>query len=186
VYIRNWFWVRVAVVAILVADCAGPASAVNRVQQDPWSPLSFLVGEWEGEGSGKPGQGSGGFTFTADLQGKVLVRKNYAEYPATKERPAFRHDDLMIVYRDDTGKQFHAIYFDSENHTISYGIKAIDSNTVEFLSEASPATPRYRLTYHKTSSDTLSIKFEIAPAGKPDSFATYIEAVCRRKSASAK
>jgi hypothetical protein len=185
VYIRTWFWLRVAVVAILAAGPAGQARTLNRVQQDPWSPLSFLVGEWEGEGSGKPGQGSGGFTFTADLQGKVLVRKNYAEYPATKERPAFRHDDLMIVYRDDTGKQFHAIYFDSENHTISYGIKAIDSNTVEFLSEVDPATPRYRLTYHKTSSDTLSIKVEIAPPGKPDSFATYIEAVCRRKSARA-
>jgi hypothetical protein len=183
VYIRNWFLVRVAVVAILAADYAGQASAINRIQQDPWSPLSFLVGEWEGEGSGKPGQGSGGFTFTAELQNKVLIRKNYAEYPATKERPAFRHDDLMIVYRDDTGSQLHAIYFDSENHTISYAIKVVDSNTVEFLSEAKPATPRYCLTYRKTSGDTLSIKFEIAPPGKPDSFATYIEAVCRRRRA---
>ena len=180
-YIRNWFWLRVAVVAILAAGPAAQARTLNRVLQDPWSPLGFLVGEWEGEGSGKPGQGSGGFTFTADLQGKVLIRQNYAEYPATKERPAFRHDDLMIVYRDDTGSHLHAIYFDSENHTISYAIKAVDRNTVEFLSEANPATPRYRLTYRKTSSDTLSIKFEIAPPGKPDSFATYIDAVCRRK-----
>jgi hypothetical protein len=144
------------------------------------------MGEWVGEGSGKPGQGSGAFSFTTDLQGKVLIRKNYAEYPPTKDRPAFRHEDLMIVYRDDSGSQLHAIYFDSENHTISYGIKTIDSNTVEFLSEVDPATPRYRLTYRKTSADTLSIKFEIAPPGKPDSFATYIEAVSRRKSGSVK
>jgi hypothetical protein len=170
----------------LACSAAGSARTSQGGPQGPWSSLSFLMGEWVGEGSGKPGQGSGAFSFTTDLQGKVLIRKNYAEYPSTKERPAFRHDDLMIVYRNDSGSQLHAIYFDSENHTISYGIKAIDDNTVEFVSEVNPATPRYRLTYRKTSADTLSIKFEIAPPGKPDSFATYIEAVSRRKSGSFK
>ena len=174
-------------IALTVGDSASnSARAAQESPQDPWSSLSFLMGEWVGEGSGKPGQGSGAFSFTTDLQGKVLIRRNYAEYAPTKDRPGFRHDDLMIVYRDDTGSQLHAIYFDSENHTISYRIKAVDSNTVEFLSEANPATPRYRLTYRKTSADTLSIKFEIAPPGRPDSFTTYIDAACRRKAAIAK
>jgi hypothetical protein len=34
--------------------------------------------------------------FQPDLQGEILVRKNRAEYPATKERAEFVHDDLMI------------------------------------------------------------------------------------------
>src|SRR5712692_4440664 len=67
---------------------------------DDWGPLQFLVGQWTGEGGGEPGQGSGSFSFTPDLQGKILVRKNVAEYPPSKEKPAYRHDDLMVIYRD--------------------------------------------------------------------------------------
>jgi len=44
-----------------------------------------------------------------------------------------------------------------------------------------PSSPRYRLTYVKTGSDTLTLRFEIAPPGKPDSFSTYIEAKAKRK-----
>src|ERR1035437_2254222 len=54
-----------------------------------WGPVQSLVGDWTGEGGGGPGQGSGTFSFKPDLQGKILVRRNRAEYPATKERAAF-------------------------------------------------------------------------------------------------
>jgi hypothetical protein len=65
-----------------------------------WGPVQYLMGDWIGEGGGAPGQGSGSFSFKPDLQGKILVRKNRAEYPATKDREAVVHDDLMVVYRD--------------------------------------------------------------------------------------
>ena len=61
---------------------------------EDWGPLQFLVRNWTGEGGGEPGQGSGSFSFTPDLQGKILVRKNVAEYPPSKEKPAYKHDDL--------------------------------------------------------------------------------------------
>ena len=67
---------------------------------DDWGAIQYLVGNWTGEGGGVPGQGVGGFSFQPDLHGKILVRKSRAEYPATKDRPAFEHDDLMIVYRE--------------------------------------------------------------------------------------
>jgi len=183
-YVRNCFYWRVVIAALLVAAWSGAATAVGLVQKDPWAPLSLLLGEWEGEGAGKPGQGTGGFTFSRDLQGKVLIRKNYAEYPSTKDRPAFRHDDLMVAYKEDTSNRIRAIYFDSENHIINYSVAASeDRNSVEFLSDPDPTGPRYRLTYRSAGLDKMSIKFEIAPAGKPDAFATYIEATCRRKHA---
>src|SRR5690349_5925928 len=87
------------------------------------SGLQFLLGEWIGEGGGGPGEGSGAFAFARELQGKVLVRTNYAEYPASAERPAFRHDDLMIVYTDPPSGRPHAIYFDSEGHVIEYAVE---------------------------------------------------------------
>jgi len=90
-----------------------------------WGPLEFLVGNWTGAGGGDPGQGNGAFSFTPDLQNTVLVRKSFAAYPPANGKPAFRHDDLMIVYRDERSHDFRAIYFDSEQHTIQYSVKAL-------------------------------------------------------------
>ena len=146
-----------------------------------WGPLEYLVGEWTGEGGGGPGQGGGSFSFRPDLQGKILVRKNRAEYPATKDRPAFVHEDLMVVYRETPETALHAIYFDSESHTIRYEVQGRpDGGEVVFVSGLEQAAPRYRLTYSRVDQDRVKIKFEIAPPGKPDQFAAYIEAGARR------
>jgi len=146
-----------------------------------WEPLRFLFGEWTGEGSGEPGEGSGSFSFRLELEQKILMRRNRAEYPARQGRPAFSHEDLMIVYKDTGGGRFRAVYFDSEGHVIHYGVRVSeDGRMVQFLSEASGQGPRYRLTYTKTGGDTVRLKFETAPAGKPESFSTYIEAAARR------
>jgi hypothetical protein len=145
---------------------------------DDWGPVQFLIGSWTGEGNGGPGRGAGSFSFTPDLQGKVLVRKSFAEYPAANGKPAARHDDLMIVYRDAASQQLRAIYFDSEEHVIQYSVKSLDGAAV-FATETPPSAPRYRLTYTATSKDELKLKFEIAPPGKE--FATYIEAAASRK-----
>jgi len=149
--------------------------------ENPWTPLSFLVGEWTGEGSGQPGQGSGGFSFLPDLEKNVLVRKNRADYPATKDRPAFSHTDLMIVYREPGAIKLRAIYFDTEGHVIHYTVDpSADGNAVQFLSDASNWNPRYRLTYTKTGPDAVGIRFDVSVPEKPDSFSTYIQATARR------
>ncbi len=56
-----------------------------------------------------------------------------------------------------------------------------DPSSVQFVSDASPSAPRFRLTYRKTGSDAVRVTFEIAPAGKPESFASYLEGSARRK-----
>src|SRR6266849_4941025 len=116
------------------------ALAQQPKERDPWSSLRFLIGEWVGEGGGGPGQGTGVFSFQPDLDGKILVRKNHSEYPATKDRPAFSHDDLMIVYPETAGAPLRAVYFDTEGHVIQYAIGgSADGSSVRFLSDASPA-----------------------------------------------
>ena len=79
------------------------------------------MGEWIGVGSGKPGEGAGGFALHLDLQNTILVRTNYSEFPAIKEKPAYRHDDLMIVYQSGDGSM-RGIYFDNEQHVIHYDV----------------------------------------------------------------
>ncbi len=139
-----------------------------------------MIGEWVGEGGGAPGQGQGGFSFLPDQDGRILIRKNYANYPATKDKPAYSHTDLTIIYQDTGDAKLRAIYFDNEGHTIHYTVApAGDGNSVQFLNEASTLEPRYRLTYLKAGHDQVSLRFEIASPGKE--FSTYIEAKARRK-----
>jgi hypothetical protein len=52
----------------------------------------------------------GYFTFESGLNGKVLVRKNRADYPANKDRAAVFHEDLMIVFGDPATQQTRAFY----------------------------------------------------------------------------
>jgi hypothetical protein len=143
--------------------------------------LNFLLGEWIGEGGGTPGQGTGAFTFTNDLQNSIIIRRNYAEYPASADKPAYRHDDLTIIYQtpDDT---IRAQYFDNERHVINYIVNADTlKKSATFISAVMPSSPRYRLTYSIAKTDTASIKFEIAPPGQPEAFSTFIEAAAHRK-----
>ena len=132
---------------------------------------------WTGEGTGQQGAGTGAFSFTPDLQGKILTRHSFAEYPAAAGKPASRHDDLMIVYHDGGTRDLRAIYFDSEDHIIRYFAKAMPDG-VAFVSEGNPDEVRYRLTYTSTGKDTLRLRFEVAAPGKD--FATYLEAGARR------
>lgn len=128
---------------------------------DPLAPLQPLTGEWAGEGAG----GTGGFSFERALQGKVVVRKNFAEYPA----PRPRHDDLMVIYAE--GAALRADYWDSEGHVIRYTVEATPQKIV-FASE------RFRLTYTLDGPDRLGILFEVAQ-GKE--MKPYITASATRK-----
>ncbi len=164
---------------VFLAFIAGTAAAQQDGRSPRWKDLDFLIGAWEGLGSGAPGQGSGGFTFAADLQGTILVRRNFADYPATKEKSSYRHEDLMIMTREQAGG-VRAVYFDNEGHVIHYGVQ-VRGDSVIFLSDTSSTTPRYRLGYVLTAPDSLRLTFDIAPPGKSDAFTRYIEAYASRK-----
>ena len=142
-------------------------------QQKPsWDQWSWLTGEWVGEGSGKPGDGGGTFSFKTELDQNILVRKSHSEYPATASKPKVIHDDLMVVYPDFAGTPSKAIYFDNEGHTINYSITYSDK-TIILTSDKIPNVPVFRLTYSLIDTETVNTKFEMSQDG--EKFFTYIE-----------
>ncbi|HEY5123195.1 MAG TPA: hypothetical protein VIK14_05615 [Ignavibacteria bacterium] len=144
-------------------------------QQDTyiWDKFEYLIGNWIS--SGNPEEGKSYFSFRKDLDGKVLVRKNHAEYPAKDNKPPVIHDDMLVIYLDN-GKPGKAIHFDNEEHVIYYTIKYNDSDSsIVFTSDILVDIPRFRLTYNKLNDENVYIKFEFAPPGNPDSFSTYLE-----------
>ncbi len=158
------------------------AAAQQRGASPWWDPgWRFLIGEWaSGEGGGVPGQATQGWAkFQPDLQGRVLLRTDHSEYPATKDRPAFAHDGLMVIYAEAEGR-IRADYWDNEGHVIRYAATS-DGKRAVFLSDAVAKEPRYRLTYTATAPNEVSVKFELAPPDKPDQFRLYVEATTRRK-----
>jgi hypothetical protein len=129
---------------------------------DAWLPL---IGSWVGEGGGDPGQGAGTVSFSLELDGRILVRKNHLDFPATPGRPASAHDDLLVTYREADGS-LRADYFDNEDHAIHYAVTVFADGTILHLSDIQPAAPRFRMTYTRAGADSATIRFEIAPAGR--------------------
>lgn len=155
-------------------------SSATHAQQPGLSPLQFLLGTWEAEPSSSGTVGS--TTFAPDLQGKVIVRTNHAEYPPAGGRPAIVHDDLMVIYAEPA-KPLQADYYDNENHVIRYVISSGPLGGVIFLSPSVAGTARYRLTYTPVTADRVAGQFEIAPPDKPEAFSTFLRWFMRRTSA---
>ncbi len=151
-------------------------------QDDAWARWKFLIGDWVGVGSGDPGRGEGGFSFALDLEGKILVRKSFAEYPPKPgETKGIRHEDLMIVYASEETPGYRAVYFDNEGHVIHYLVSfPAKQPSVVFESEQKPGGPRYRLDYEMGTKGEVLITFSIAMPGQP--YKVYVQGKSKRKS----
>ncbi len=158
----------------LVLALALPAAAAGLEDLKP------LLGHWEGSGGGAPGPSAGATDFTLGLQGRVIVRNNFAEYPAANGKPASRHDDLMVIYA--AGPGLRADYWDNEGHVIRYAVAAEPGGSFAFTSDAAAGSPRFRLTY-AVAGDRMQGRFEMAPPDKPEAFAKYLEWTAARKAA---
>ena len=141
-------------------------------QETTWEKWSWLMGEWIGEGDGQPGQGGGTFSFSFELDYKVILRKSHSEYPASESNPEVIHDDLMIIYLDNNTNPTRAVYFDNEGHTIHYSITYAD-NSITLTSGKEENAPVFRLVYTLLEPGTVNTKFEMSQDG--ENFMTYIE-----------
>ena len=155
-------------VSTLMAQAQQPKPA-----SDPWRQLAFMLGDWTASGTKEQSEAKGGFSLKPDLDGKILVRRNFAEYPAREAgKPPLRHEDLMIVYPSGSDSQYATIYFDNEGHVINYVLTCDEKRSSVRLESTGPEkAPRFRLDYLLKPDSTLEITFSIAQPG--DTFKVY-------------
>jgi len=162
---------KIIFVLLFVISCSD--ITLSQQNSNIWDKFQYLIGDWKS--SGNSGEANSYFSFQKDLNNKILVRKNHAEYPSRDTIPPIIYDDLLIIYLEN-GKPGKAIYFDNEEHSIYYIINYNDSdNSIIFTSDVVKDFPRFQLTYFKIDEENVYIKFEITPPGNPDSFSTYLE-----------
>ena len=169
--------------SVLLLGVALAASAQMAPKRDcgAWD---ALIGTWDADPNPVSPGSTGWTSFERDLQGKVIVRKNHADYPATKDKPASVHDDLMVIYDDPAGQDRRAIYWDNEGHVIRYVASTSSGGcTLTLVTEPGTPGPGFRLTYVTRTADTLAGLFEIAPPNAPTLFKKYLEWTMHRRTA---
>jgi hypothetical protein len=167
--------------AVLLLVIASTYPFAQAPSPPAWGPLEKLLGTWVAESGagGSPGMAErGGETWVRDLNGRVLVRRDYSEYPATATRPAHRHEGLMVIAETPEGFEAHS--FDNEGHVIDYALVASDTAIV-LTSRAVAAQPQFRLTYRPTARG-YDVVFEIATPDRPGVFKPYVTGSLHRAS----
>ena len=138
--------------------------------------LGYLVGDWKDETrSGEPGTATGGGeSWKLALDGAVQVREAWCEYPARGDRPAFRHEDLLVVYLD-TDSAVRGIFWDNQGHLIRYREVHADPDGkgVGLVSDPVAPGPRQWLQYRFEGPDHLTAVFSLHPPGAPG-FVPYL------------
>jgi hypothetical protein len=179
IFPRSRTIVMVAICLISSFLWTGTGRAQEKKQADKWEPFRFLIGTWGTAPDSTGVEGGSGFTF--DLQENILMRKNFATYPATADKPAVNHMDLMIIHTNGT-LPADAYYWDNEGHQIHYlATISNNSDTLRFTSDRVPGAPCYRLSYTKLGGDSLRVGFEAASPAKPDLFQPYLSGIIHRR-----
>ena len=175
-------------VPLLGLFCAASLGAAEPSQPtrkpDPWEPVRFLLGKWEGETEGQPGKGKSVREYAFVLSNKFIEVRNQSTYPPQEKNPKGEvHEDRSLISYDRAAKKLVLRMFTVEGFVNHYVLESVsaDGRTLVFVSAAIeniPAGFRARETYTKISDDEFTELFEIAEPGKD--FEKYSGALFRR------
>jgi len=146
---------------------------------DPFRPVAFLIGRWQGTTEGQPGKGTVIREYSRALNSKFIRVKNQSTYPPQPANAKGEvHEDEGFISFDRSRKKLVLRQFHVEGFVNQY-VEADGSTTqkVVFTSEQIENIPvgfRARETYIVIGPDTFEEIFELAEPGK--AFETYSHA----------
>jgi hypothetical protein len=159
------------------------AAAAQATAPDPWEPVRFLIGTWEGAASGKPGKGTTQREYRFALNQRFIEARNNATFPAQPQNPKGEvHEDWGMLSFDRARKLFVLRQFHVEGFVNQYTAEPGTGGVLRFTSENIENIPpgwRARETITVTGPDTFTETFELARPGQE--FEIYEETRFRRK-----
>ncbi|MGD0588666.1 MAG: hypothetical protein ABSA63_07760 [Thermoplasmata archaeon] len=148
----------------------------------PLAPLEYLVGNWNVTNrTGSPGVATGGEeSWLSEVGGTLLTRRSWCEFPQTPQRPAFRHEDLLVIYVDSESR-LQGVFWDNEGHVHFYRHVqvAVGGDGVRLVTDAAIPGPRQALEYQFLPPNRTSAVFSLLVPGAPD-FKPYLQWECAR------
>jgi len=149
---------------------AGAASAQAPVLKPGLEGLGFLVGHWSTATPGKVadtgGRSAGEVSFTPEVGGAVLLRRDHVRLYDAAGEPAGGFGIMMMIYPEAGG--IHADYADGD-HVIHYTSAAIVAGkSVSFTSATLPGVPVFKLDYTVVTPTKLAISFAMVPPGSTE------------------
>ena len=159
-----------ACVALVASAADAPRS--EGLKPDPWQPVRFLVGRWNGTVQGEAGNGTVVRSYEFTLSNHFIEERNVSTYPAQeKNRKGEVHEHRSFISYDKLRKKLVLRQFHQEGFVNTYVLNAaestptvlvFDSESFENLDSAFKA----RETYEVYSSDEFVETFEVAEPGK--------------------
>jgi hypothetical protein len=156
-------------VAAALATVAARAQSPAPPASDPFAPVAFLVGRWQGTSEGEPGKGTVRREYSRVLNSRFIRVQNRSEYPPQEKNPKGEvHEDEGFISYDRARqrlvlRQFHVEGFVNQYVQQSDSALVFTSESIENI----PAGWRARETYVVNGPDEFQEIFELSPPGKP-------------------
>ena len=160
------------------------AVAGDAPKSDPWSPVRFLIGTWDGTSQGEPGNGTVSRTYEFVLKGRFIQERNTSTYPPQeKNQKGEVHEHMSILSHDRIRKVLVLRQFHTEGFVNQFALNTATSSPAKLVFESESfenldSRFRARETYEILGPDEFTETFEIAEPGKD--FETYSKSRFRR------
>jgi hypothetical protein len=160
--------------ASLVLSIAGlflMASTSSAQRADPWEPIRFLQGAWQGVAEGEPGKGTVERSYTFVLKDRFIQERNISTYPPQPAKSGEVHEHWSFFSHDRKRDVLVLRQFHQEGFVLQFVMTKSEStaNRLVFDSKSleNVGTWRARETYDLISNDEFIETFELGAPGKP-------------------
>ena len=152
---------------------SGSAGWAQEAKPDPWQPVRFLIGEWEGSATGQSGDGTVRRSYAFVLKGRYIREENVSTYPPQeKNKNGEVHEHWSFISYDGSRKTLVMRQFHQEGFVNQYVFNAADSRATKLVFDSEGFENfsndwRARETLEIRSQDEFVEIFELGAPGKP-------------------
>ena len=161
---------------VLVGVCLVVWALVGVAQQgkpDPWQPVRFLAGTWDGTATGVGGAGTARRTYAFVLNNRYLHEKNVTTYPPQEMNKAGEvHEHWSFISYDRARGVLVLRQFHPEGFVNQYVVNRSETTPKKLVFDSErfenyDNNARARETYDIISGDEFIETFELGDAGQP-------------------